>query len=296
MAGFRLGESVFAVVARLGACPTAGGLVVAEFDGEGGAHRGADAGLRYAVELALGESDPLVHGHETKVSLLVVSRGCRGMEALPIVADLEGDLSGAPGERHFDMLRLGVSDDVEERFLRDPVEDGFCLLWESEVVVDARDDGEAGALPHGLEVVTQRGAEAAFIEDGGAQLGHEQAELFDGAAEPFLHGGELFVAGQAGRGHVESQHGGGERLHGAVVEVCGDQDALVRDRLLGEVELVDAVCPHRGLPCAGTERGEGPGEHADHGGDQDEIPVQSVTLHGERQRRGESDDTGADLA
>ncbi len=203
---------------------------------------GALAGDGFEEEEASEEFGPFANAEEAEVSVVLgFGHALRG-EGAAIVADLEvqgaillqeGKPGAGGGRVLLDVLQgfLGQAEKVGEIFAVEEVD---------RVGFDADVEGDAGALAENSGLFFQRGGEPEVVEECGAKVAREGADVLQGAfklvaeVEQFLAepGGNFFVLGQS-----DAVRGGGEDLGDIVVEFAADGLLLplaCLDQVLGQ--------------------------------------------------------------
>src|SRR5687768_11372660 len=116
---------------------------------------------RLDCDTAPEQCDSLAHADQTQP----VTGSLRRVEALPVILDDCGHAFTFLRQHNADRVRVGVFDDIRERFLDDPVERGFDL-WAESFFAECRLylDLDLSLLSEGFSETFQRGDEPKVVQ------------------------------------------------------------------------------------------------------------------------------------
>ena len=159
-----------------------------------------------------------------------------GIESLPVVDDAQDDAALAALEREQHLARLGVTGDVRQALLGDPVEDELRLRVERrQVSLELPPDAHVRALLEATGKFRERAGKPEVIEEFGAQLLGEAAHVVEARLHDLLRLGQLraLLRVRVGGQSLELEQDGGHRLSDLVVQAAGEPLALLFLRLEG---------------------------------------------------------------
>ena len=134
-------------------------------------------------------------------------------------------------------------DDVDERFLGDPIHDRARLALGLAFELVLEHELDAVVVLDLLHLHPQRSSETVAVEDRRSQLEHQMAQARDGQPRGALRLGEALEDGRVvclAAEHLQAQRQRGQDLNRVVVDVCSDAPALF---LLGPHELGEEAPP-----------------------------------------------------
>ena len=163
------------------------GAVAGNSKRQGHPDRRSFTGLRFNLELAVNEADPLLHPEEPQPLFGLGGMEVVLVEGFSVIGNLHADGVFQLPEGDIDAAGAGVLGNVREALLGDTEEDDFLFITQAfgqgtalETNAETRAAGEAG------EKRVESGHQAEFIEHGGPQFAREAMYCFHGGGQEAL--------------------------------------------------------------------------------------------------------------